>query len=101
MQRFGMREQSNTSTFGFRVATEHNNSDGAASLSLGDAQSILESLAGVFYPAPFSDDTRRFGLDGTSPDLPGVDAIYRTLVEQIPAVVFMAVLDKGIGEAYV
>jgi PAS domain-containing protein len=33
--------------------------------------------------------------------LPEVDARYRTLVEQIPAVVFMAFLDKGIGEAYV
>ena len=30
-----------------------------------------------------------------------VDARYRALVEQIPAVVFMAYLDKGIGEAYV
>ena len=27
--------------------------------------------------------------------------MYRTLVEQIPAVVFMAYLDRGIGEAYV
>ena len=33
--------------------------------------------------------------------LADVDARYRTLVEQIPAVVFMAFLDKGIGEAYV
>jgi PAS domain S-box-containing protein len=33
--------------------------------------------------------------------LPNVEARYRTLVEQIPAVVFMAFLDKGIGEAYV
>ena len=33
--------------------------------------------------------------------LPNVDAIYRALVEQIPAVVFMAHLDRGIGEAYV
>ncbi|HSS20518.1 MAG TPA: PAS domain-containing protein [Pyrinomonadaceae bacterium] len=33
--------------------------------------------------------------------LPEVDARYRTLIEQIPAVVFMAFLDKGIGEAYV
>ncbi len=31
----------------------------------------------------------------------GVEARYRALVEQIPAVVFMAYLDKGIGEAYV
>ena len=29
------------------------------------------------------------------------EAKYRALVEQIPAVVFMAYLDKGIGEAYV
>ena len=32
---------------------------------------------------------------------PGADARYRALVEQIPAVVFMANLDEGIGEAYV
>src|SRR5580704_14736281 len=31
----------------------------------------------------------------------GVEAKYRALVEQIPAVVFMAYLDKRIGEAYV
>jgi len=30
-----------------------------------------------------------------------LEAKYRALVEQIPAVVFMAYLDKGIGEAYV
>jgi PAS domain S-box-containing protein len=30
-----------------------------------------------------------------------MEAQYRALVEQIPAVVFMAYLDKGIGEAYV
>ena len=30
-----------------------------------------------------------------------VEAKYRALLEQIPAVVFMAYLDKGIGEAYV
>ena len=34
-------------------------------------------------------------------ELPDIEARYRTLVEQIPAVVFMAFLDKGIGEAYV
>ncbi len=33
--------------------------------------------------------------------LPNADAVYRALVEQIPAVVFMAHLDRGIGEAYV
>src|SRR5262249_6908602 len=34
-------------------------------------------------------------------ELPNVEAKYRALLEQIPAVVFMAYLDRGIGEAYV
>ncbi|MGD0306136.1 MAG: PAS domain S-box protein [Candidatus Acidiferrales bacterium] len=43
---------------------------------------------------------------GTSGAIPGfkslnVEAKYRALVEQIPAVVFLAYLEKGIGEAYV
>jgi len=33
--------------------------------------------------------------------LPNVEAKYRALVEQLPAVVFMAYLDGGVGEAYV
>jgi PAS domain S-box-containing protein len=32
---------------------------------------------------------------------PNLEAKYRALLEQIPAVVFMAYLDRGIGEAYV
>ena len=38
-----------------------------------------------------------------APEAPflNMEAKYRALVEQIPAVVFMAYLDKGIGEAYV
>src|ERR1700686_3860719 len=35
------------------------------------------------------------------PQFPNLEARYRALVEQIPAVVFMAYLDRGIGEAYV
>lgn len=68
------------------------------------AQATLESLAGVFFPSTLSETQSRLfenhELAGKG-DLPGVEAIYRTLVEQIPAVVFMAVLDRGIGEAYV
>ena len=77
-------------------------------LSPSQAEEILQDLAGVFrqhnpavgrhvvYPpeAPdqaFSDDVQ----------LPNLEARYRALVEQIPAVVFMAYLDRGIGEAYV
>ena len=36
-----------------------------------------------------------------SESAPGCEARYRGLVEQIPALVFMAYLDQGIGEAYV
>jgi len=38
-----------------------------------------------------------------NPEAPllNMEAKYRALVEQIPAIVFMAYLDKGIGEAYV
>jgi PAS domain-containing protein len=77
----------------------------AQSFELAAAQATLEDLASVFFPT-----TLATGLNPLSGkresnhadlDVPGVEAIYRTLVEQIPAVVFMAVLDKGIGEAYV
>jgi PAS domain S-box-containing protein len=39
--------------------------------------------------------------DQDDAQLPNLEARYRALVEQIPAVVFMAYLDRGIGEAYV
>jgi PAS domain S-box-containing protein len=64
------------------------------------AESILEQLAGVFrWNAPEPNGPGK----ATSPeDEPiNLEARYRTLVEQIPAVVFMAYLDQGIGEAYV
>jgi PAS domain S-box-containing protein len=43
------------------------------------------------------------GVSGVIPGFKSlnVEAKYRALVEQIPAVVFMAYLEKGIGEAYV
>lgn len=64
----------------------------------GEAESVLRDLAAVFV------------RDGDRPDqpqlppdvpIPNLEAKYRTLVEQVPAVVFMAYLDRGIGEAYV
>jgi PAS domain S-box-containing protein len=63
-----------------------------------EAETILRDLAAVF--------TRGGGLTNgstplTDPPLPNLEAKYRTLVEQVPAVVFMAYLDRGIGEAYV
>jgi len=73
-----------------------------------DAEAILRDLARAFLgdttpnASAFSysfekSTTKRSG----QPQLPNLEARYRALVEQIPAVVFMAYLDRGIGEAYV
>src|SRR4029077_21273729 len=50
----------------------------------------------IVYPSERSDP----GWSEES-QFPNLEARYRALVEQIPAVVFMAYLDRGIGEAYV
>ena len=71
------------------------------------AEEILQELAGVFtqnagvarrivYPPE-----QPAAAPAADPQLPNLEARYRALVEQIPAVVFMAYLDRGIGEAYV
>src|SRR3984893_12612899 len=69
-------------------------------ISPAEAETLLVNLAAVFLgnstPAATSAD-----LSGDEEELPNVSATYRALVEQIPAVVFMAHLDRGIGEAYV
>jgi two-component system CheB/CheR fusion protein len=100
-------------------------------LNPAEAEEILEGLAGVFrqrqnpaaarrvvYPPPrpgqgwssegLPDSPGRADSQGTpnsrgveDADFPNLEARYRALVEQIPAVVFMAYLDRGIGEAYV
>jgi PAS domain S-box-containing protein len=76
--------------------------------SVIQAEAILSELASVFFPAEsatqratdeVSDKRKRATIQAA--ELPNAIARYRTLVEQIPAVVFMAFLDKGIGEAYV
>ncbi len=77
-------------------------------LTPSQAEEVLQKLAGVFSrhnPAI----ARRIVYPPERPDqgwsddaqLPNLEARYRALVEQIPAVVFMAYLDRGIGEAYV
>ena len=62
---------------------------------LTEAEATLTSLAHVFFPVPSA-------LPGPGSDPPDLEARHRTLLEQIPAVVFMAFLDGGgIGQAYV
>jgi PAS domain S-box-containing protein len=76
---------------------------------LAEAEAVLSELANVFIKGMFERETSldRPGLrlstdhgveEGLNPNL---EEKYRALLEQIPAVVFMAYLDRGIGEAYV
>src|ERR1700689_3890819 len=60
-----------------------------------EAEAVLRELANVFFDAPAG--AMRPGSDTT----PSAEMRYRALLDQIPAVVFMAYLDEGIGEAYV
>ncbi len=71
---------------------------------LQQAEDILLELASVFFqstPAIQRASDYPPSPVETESLAPNVEARYRTLVEQIPAVVFMAYLDRGIGEAYV
>src|SRR6185295_9304859 len=75
------------------------------SLSWTEAENTLLELAAAFPVLNSISEQGALSLidtvKSTGVTLVDVDARYRTLVEQIPAVVFMAFLDKGIGEAYV
>jgi PAS domain S-box-containing protein len=86
--------------------------DGRASfetpeMSPTQMESLLAALGQFLAPmnvlpqsAPASFDENR--QETRSEELvPSMDARYRVLVEQIPAVVFMAYLDGGVSEAYV
>src|SRR5580658_10409668 len=81
----------------------------APDLTPAEAEEILQGLAGVFSHHHSPSSARRVVYPPERPDqgwsadaqLPNLEARYRALVEQIPAVVFMAYLDRGIGEAYV
>jgi PAS domain S-box-containing protein len=79
-------------------------------LSQEDAEAILNGLAGTYSKqndivASLGAVRHFFERLDTAPvseeQLPNLEAKYRALVEQLPAVVFMAYLDRGIGEAYV
>jgi PAS domain S-box-containing protein len=71
-------------------------------LSPQEAESIIQGLASVFFEAnakPFNNGGETIQEDHRP--LPDIEARYHTLVEQVPAVVFMIFLDRGISEAYV
>jgi PAS domain S-box-containing protein len=84
------------------------NFEEALPANLLEAEDVLTALASVFFPP---DDATRAATQewfnesihttSKEKELPDVKDRYRILVDQIPAVVFMAYLDRGIGEAYV
>jgi PAS domain S-box-containing protein len=65
---------------------------------VGDPEAILLGIAEVFLQNSSSDGSPSIPKED---ELPNADAKYRTLIEQLPAVVFMVSLDRGSGEAYV
>jgi PAS domain S-box-containing protein len=77
------------------------------------AEAVLLDLAGVFadtavnsanlpgYSGEKGKESRRDARAPSDAQAPNMEAKYRALLEQIPAVVFMAYLDRGISEAYV
>ena len=65
---------------------------------LEGAAAVLADLARVFFQV--SEDGESSARTGDDPG-PTLEARYKVLLDQIPAVVFMAYLDQGIGEAYV
>ena len=77
------------------------------SLTQSDAVAILAELARAYSEdsdGPF--DARHLfgGIPGgqsSEEQIPNLEAKYRALLEQLPAVVFMAHLERGTGEAYV
>ena len=71
--------------------------------SLVEAESVLMGLANLFYQGDIAGQPFAIEKQTPAPNARhlSVEARYRTLVEQVPAVVFMAFLDGGIGEAYV
>ncbi len=74
---------------------------------LAEAQAVLLDLARVFSASPANPSDAlpplafQERLPATDAHELNMEAKYRALLEQIPAVVFMAYLDRGISEAYV
>src|ERR1700745_2729287 len=79
-----------------------------ADAPVAEAEATLRELATIFLESPALGGESRGGPAqprvvklGARQQPHSVEARYRALVEQIPAVVSMAYLDQGIGEAYV
>ena len=90
------------------AAVADSSSSEEQALSADDAHAILAGLANTYskvtveIPGTWHHFVERLEPTAASESqLPNLEAKYRALLEQLPAVVFMAYLDRGIGEAYV
>jgi len=72
----------------------------AAQPDLREAQALLLELAGVFGHSGGDEPVEQSPLTAEAPQS-NLEVKYRALLEQIPAVVFMAYVDRGFSEAYV
>ncbi len=64
-----------------------------------EAEALLRELAGVYFPSSIGLSASALSLHTDQPRLE--TARYEALLEQLPAVVFMAYLEGGIGDAYI
>src|ERR1700733_10794845 len=75
--------------------------------NISEAEAVLLDLASVFAHQTVGPPSESYFKKNDEPQpiadthTPNLEAKYRALLEQIPAVVFMASLDRGISEAYV
>ncbi|MDQ2856106.1 MAG: ATP-binding protein [Acidobacteriota bacterium] len=82
--------------------SDESTQDTSTALGIGAAEGILLELAkGFHWHSDDGQNSRPDPGDSLEKEPLNLETRYRTLVEQIPAVVFMAYLDQGIGEAYV
>jgi PAS domain S-box-containing protein len=74
----------------------------AALPELAEAEALLLELAGVFSGGSCGSVSKSIHSSvGGDAHASSLEAKYRALLEQIPAVVFMAYVDRGVSEAYV
>lgn len=86
------------------AADENLDGEDPQRLNVESAEALLLQLASsMTSAAAFFGEAVSAGEKGLrrTAEPPEVAARYRTLVEQIPAVIFMAFLDQGLSEAYV
>ncbi len=74
-------------------------------LTVAESEELLRELAGFSLPGGSATEELIHAFlvkkQSTNIERPNAEARYQALVEQIPAVIFMAFLDEGVSEAYV